>query len=580
MIDRNSGQRDLSPLSNAISAVLVATVALIVNLNTLSGGFVFDDYDNVLKNPWVREPGRLGEAFTHHMAAFSYQYDTSYYRPIMHVILSGAHVLFDLRPRGFHLVLVLLHAAASVTVFAVLTRFSPRSSSVSGVWFQPSGALLGALVFAAHPIHAEAVAWISGVVELSYSLLFLLALLATTSPSPSVRLALAPLLFLLALLSKEPAAMLLLVLASLFATRSGFADRARLRQDLVAGVALLGALIPYLILRLNALGGLMGTGGTHRVSISFEGGILTALALISKYVRLLVLPFGLSAVHDFRVANSLVDLRVWGGAAALAGIGLLAWRFRRNRSIMLGIALMLFPLLPALYVPVLGEGLLAERYLYLPSAGLALLVAVGWNAWPRSTYVAFRACTVVAALMVVACAAGTLIRNNVWHDDLSLWSDAARKSPQSAAAHEYLGFALYQSGRFASAVTSLSRALDIDPKRINARVNLAAALAALGRTREAISQAQFVLFERPRMAEVHGILGFALASEGRLDEAVAAYRRALAIDPYLAPVHNNLGIVLARQGDLGGAALHFKEAMRIEPNNPDYARNLSLLRVP
>jgi Flp pilus assembly protein TadD len=572
---RNNPSRSI-----AVIAVIVAGVAFMVNVNALSGGFVYDDRDNVLRNLWITESGRLLEAFTYHMAAFSYRYDTSYYRPMMHTLLAAAHEIFGLNPWGFHLVVVLLHALASAAVFLILIRLLPARSSDSTVPSDVSAALIGALVFAVHPIHSEAVAWISGVVEVSYSLFFLSALLSATSKMPTVRLTLTPLFFSLSLLSKEPAVMLLPVLTALFAAQGDFGDATRRRRDIITIGILLLVLAVYLAIRVNALGGLMGTGGAHRVRVSPGEGVFTALALFGEYIRLLVLPWKLSALHDIPIAGSLTDYRVWIGITVLAVICALVRRFRQNTGFILGAALYVFPLLPALYVPVLGEGLLAERYLYLPSAGMAVVVATVWHALLVGTRRTRRASILVAAAVIIGCAASTITRNRVWHDDLSLWTDTAQKSPQSAPAHEGLGFALYESGQFASAVTSLSRSLELDPKRTDARINLAGALSAMGRIEEAITEAQRILLERPGVPEIHGILGFAFAAQGRLSEAEAECRIALTIDPNLASVHNQLGIILAQQGNISGAIAEFREAVRLNPKNPAYERNLSLLTTP
>jgi Flp pilus assembly protein TadD len=301
--------------------------------------------------------------------------------------------------------------------------------------------------------------------------------------------------------------------------------------------------------------------------------------MLGEYVRLLLLPFGLSAVHDYRVATSILDPRVLAGAAVAAGVGALTFRFRRAPAAALGIALLLFPLVPALYVPALGEALIAERYLYLPSAGLALLVAVAWDAWPWRRPAGTWTRAAAAAVLVVAGAATTIDRNRVWHDDLTLWTDAAKKAPGSAAAHEYLGFALLTAGQPTAAASSLSRAIEIDPTRHDARTNLASALAALGRSEEAMVQLEPVLAARPLSAEAHAILGYALAARGRLPEAAAAYRRALQLDASLARVHNALGVVLAQLAEPESAAAEFREAMRLDPSNPAASTNLRLLGV-
>jgi Flp pilus assembly protein TadD len=371
--------------------------------------------------------------------------------------------------------------------------------------------------------------------------------------------------------------MLLPVLAAFAAARGDLARRAERREFLWASASLGLALAVYLAMRVAALGGLMGTGGSRRVVVTFGEGLLTALALFGKYLALLLIPVDQTAIHDFRIATGLSDPRVWLGLAAVASVAGLTWRVRRNPAAVLGVALIVLPLLPALYVPVLGEGLVGERYLYLPSAGLALLAAQAWSAWARWSPARGRAALAFAGVVAVAGAAATVRRNRVWHDELALWSDAARKAPGSAAAHEYLGFALLTAGRPAEAVSSLQRALELDSGRQSARTNVASALAALGRDDEAVTQAESVLAESPRNPEAHAILAHALAARGELPRAVSEYRRSVELDPRIASVHNGLAIALARLGDTAAAEAHFREAIRLDPGDPRWAENLAIL---
>ncbi len=577
-------------LSIQTGALVVAAVAFATSANAILNGFVFDDLQNVLQNPWIRDWTRLGEAFTSQMAAFDPKYQTSYYRPFMHVIFAACYSAFGPKPWGFHLVVLLFHVAASACVYVLLARWAgapassesqePRARPPPG-WLRAaaSGPLVGGLLFAAHPIHAEAVAWNAGVVDLSYSLFTLLALLSATGPGSGRphRLFLAPALFFVGLLCKEPGLMLLPLVLAAFAARGDFAVPSRRRDAFRQLAGLAAALIAYLAARINALGSLMGGGGEWRVPVGLVDGMMTAVALFGEYVKTLVAPVRLSAVHGLAVVSTPLHPRFAIGAAIAMGLALMAWRARRHPGAVLGFALLALPLLPALYVPVLGEGLLAERYFYLPSAGAALLVAVALDARPALARCAVVLRAAAAGLTVAVCAAATVQRNAVWRDDRSLWADAVRKEPGSAAAHEYLGYALLTHGQPEAAAASLTRALDLDPGRIDARTNLASALAVLGRSQEAIAHVEAVLRQQPRLAEAHAVLGDALAAQGRLEDAIAAYQSALALNPSLAAVHNSVGIAYAQIGQHRLAVVHLGEAVRLDPGNQDFARNLALL---
>jgi len=253
------------------------------------------------------------------------------------------------------------------------------------------------------------------------------------------------------------------------------------------------------------------------------------------------------------------------------GLCVAAWSVQRRPELVLGLGVAVLPLLPRLYLPALHDSLFAERYLHLPCAGMAILLAAGIDAWPKVLP------RVVVALAIVAAGTASLLRTEVWRDSLTLWTDAAHKAPESPVANEFLGGALLAAGRNADAVAPLERAIEIDPTRTDARCNLATALASLGRPREAIFQATFVLMVEPSNPGALAARGWALAVEGRFAEALADYEDALSRDPMLVAVHNNAGIVCARLGRPDLAAAHFRQALRLDPANGAYARNLAMV---
>jgi hypothetical protein len=104
------------------AAAPVVVAALAAYANTLANGFVFDDLQNVVGNRWITSPRFLGEIVSTHAAGFDRGYWTSFYRPLMHVLFMVTHAVFGLRPAGFHLVNMLLHAGNSLLVYLIAIR--------------------------------------------------------------------------------------------------------------------------------------------------------------------------------------------------------------------------------------------------------------------------------------------------------------------------------------------------------------------------------------------------------------------------------------------------------------------------
>ncbi len=160
---------------------VVVLVSAGVYANTLSNDFVYDDRSQVLENRLILDFRYLPDIFTR--SAWSFQSApviSNYYRPMMNVIYMLNYYIFGLTPWGFHLVNILFHAGNSVLVFlltARLLRDAPDRVSETGG--RPVSAnippFIAALLFATHPVHTEAVAWVAAVPELSFTLLYLLS---------------------------------------------------------------------------------------------------------------------------------------------------------------------------------------------------------------------------------------------------------------------------------------------------------------------------------------------------------------------------------------------------------------------
>ena len=177
----------------------IVLLAITLHWSLLDKGFVSDDLSQVLNNPYLRSPRSLGQIFSSHVWSFRGPEEKSnYYRPMMHLLYMACYGLFGLESAGFHAANLLFHAGCSLLVFYL-------GRALGAAWCAGPSALLAALLFAVHPVHTEAIAWIAAVTELSYAFFFLLSVYLYVRGRPAWSAAVA----MLALLSKETALMLL-----------------------------------------------------------------------------------------------------------------------------------------------------------------------------------------------------------------------------------------------------------------------------------------------------------------------------------------------------------------------------------
>jgi tetratricopeptide (TPR) repeat protein len=334
------------------------------------------------------------------------------------------------------------------------------------------------------------------------------------------------------------------------------------------------------------------------ISAGFWTAWITAVKVVGKYLALFVWPARLSPDYSYNAvplfgwhpaqredAKALIALAVCLGAALLA----VRW-YRTQKPLFFFLAFFFVALAPTSNLVVLIGSIMAERFAYLPSIGLAgcvvaAIYALGRQA-SRKWFLDMRAAWVALGFLCLACAARTYARNFDWLDDLSLWTSAVDVCPESAKVHSNLGNALSQlPGRLPDAIAEYQAAVRIDPDYAEAHNNLGFALAnSGGRWPEAIAEYEAALRINPDLAQAHNSLGNALSQlPGRLPDAITQYEATLRINPDLAEAHYNLGNALSQlPGRLPDAITQYEAALRINPDLGAAHYNLgnALSRVP
>jgi len=586
----------------------LAALCLAVYANSLSGAFVYDDIENVLDNHWIRDAKYLYEIFTLHSVGFAKEYAARYYRPLVQVIFMADYHLFGLDAWGYHLVNVILHTLATVFVFAVALEIFGDEKAV-GPDRAALAAFAAAAVFSVHPVHTEAVSWISGVMDVSFSAFYLasfyLYIRAFKGGVPRTGYyALSLASFLAAALCKEPALTLPAVLLAydlIFRKGKGF----RL-HDVAIYIPYAVIALVYMAVRWQALGGLY----KDKSPVSHGGFMdaLNAFTLFSGYMAKLLFPVNLNADYMFSPAGSVSDPKWLAAFTVVAILAATVYVARRNRAVLMCAALVVIPLAPVLYLPALGVSAFADRYLYLPSAGFAMILSMVFVSAGRGSRKRAVAAAVLLVLATGAYAAATVERNAVWRDGIALWTDSVKKSPGNPTTHRSLGFALDAMGRYEESAAEYLTALKLNPEDVYARVNLGKVYMEMGREDDAHRQYIEALKIRPDLVEAHYNLGNYYLDKGLYGDAVKQYLAVLDVQPnyaraytnmgaaylhqglddkaekslltgigldsYEPDAHNNLGIVYARAGRYEEAEASFRKAVRLNPDNVSYRNNL------
>ncbi len=561
--------------------VVVGLAAVAVYANTLAGTLLYDDVNAIRNNPFVRSgdvAGILTEPSWWGIAR------GKLWRPLTTLTFALDHALHGLAPFGYHLINVLLHAAVSVLVLVVF-------ASATGA---PRTALAAALLFAAHPVHTEAVANVVGRAELIAAAGFLVAwrlwIAANTRESEGRagrwRVA-AVAAYVLAMCGKENAVALpaVLVLADALAAR---ADPARvLRRRLPWYAALAVAALAFVAARRAVLGVI--TPGPDLLdnplaSLALGSRLMTAIQILGLYALRLVFPLWLSADYSFdqiAAVASPLDPGFLGGLVVLLGVpalGLWAWRRRPPLALGIGVLVLTFAVVANLLF-LIGT-IMGERLAYLPSAGfcLAFASALVWlsGTADEAGRVPARwspALVVPLAVVVGLYGARTVARNRVWNDPLVFFRAMVADAPRSARSHRELGTVLADAGLFAEARRAFEASLAIKPGDANTLYNFGNALSHERRFDEAVEVYGRAVAAKPDFPEALENLGNAESMRGNHAAALTWMRRALELEPGSPMLEMNVANTLFRNGDLGEARRAYERAAVLAPSSPEILTN-------
>ncbi|MBI4843421.1 MAG: tetratricopeptide repeat protein [Nitrospirae bacterium] len=543
--------------------ISVIFVSFAVYFNALFNGFVYDDIGQVVENRWLKDIKNIPTIFT--ASAWSFlpeNEEANYYRPLTHIIYLITYHIFGLQAWGFHLINIIFHSGVSVLVFVILLTLQREIHACDSVpFFLPS--FISALLFATHPIHTEAVSWVAGLPDISYSFFFLLSLYLYLRSEGLINrhYLLSVISYFLAALCKEPA----LTLLGVIIIHDHIFEKTDRRPAtyLQRYIPYLIVAIIYLILRFNALGGFAPL--KPEIRLSTYGYIINAFPLFSQYVKALILPINLNVFHVFHPIFSIFEMRgiISAGVTAVF-VTLCCLSLWKNRMIFFSLLIMVLPLLPVMYIPAVGENVFAERYLYLPSFGFVMLIAVFLSSENINKRVAgLRWALLIPIILIFIYSMSTISRNAVWKNNFILFTDTALKSPEAGLPHSYLGTEFMEKGQVDEAIEKYKVALKFDPDSIEVHNNLGNAYDYKGVTDKAIEQYEIALKLNPLVAATNYNLGIAYGKKGLLDKAVEHFSVALDIDPDNADAHYNLGYAYELKGRVDEADKHYAIAQRL-----------------
>ncbi len=620
-------------MSIGIAAAGLCALVLICYADSLSNGFVWDDNSQIVMNPDLRAGTSWSRLFSSDVWGYTHRDQpahTNYYRPMQMASYRLTAELFGLQPQYLHLLSVAFALAAVLAAFMVYLALTRRLAI----------AFAAAALFAVHPVHSEAIDWISALPELGCAIFFLIAFglflsirnqesNATPTPRSLTRhwglWSLSLLAFAVALLWKETAIVFpIIIAADVLCLESGdFGERLRLSAKL--SLPYWCVLLGYLALRIRTLGFL--TMRQRIWELTFVQVVLNVFHLVALYWWKLIVPVHLNAYYVFSPVRSILDPRAMFSIVSVVLACVAVWYGSRRAPLAAFAELWVFiTLLPVMNIYALGRNVFGERYLYLPSVGFCVLVVViVASATKRLPEKVQRPlCALLLVAVVVWFSWETFARNPDWHDDATLFRKTLTFSSDAPFVHFMVAATENEdSAGSASAEAHYLRAIDLaqrenPPDSLDLarshqglaslyadRGDYARALQVLHRWRDAVpndpqldAEEGLILLKAGRWQEAEPLLARAFAArphdenvlnalgllaweyKRHLDEALELFRSALAIhtvkDNFQASLHNNLAGVYGDLQQYPSAVEQLKSAIAISPDDAEYHTNLAV----
>ena len=576
-------------------------------VNSLGNRFVqWDDPGLIVRNTQIRslEWSNIKEIFALRRA--------STYQPLRVLSYALDYHFWKLNPLGYHITNITLYLLTCIIIFfatgqllkVLRERGTPQSNT--------RVALFAALIFAVHPVHVEAVTWLSARKEVLVGFFFFASLYCYLRAGRSSErrahvglYGLAFLCFVLACLSKPVAVVLPGVILLLEFSRGRLELRRFLRKVLPFALLLLVSLVvTYILLKamVEADGIYPYRGG------DFLSNFLLAFRFSILNIKLMALTINYSPVYVLALPSTILTVSTFMFVVFNLGlIGLAVFMFHRSKVVFFAVFWFYVTILPFLNIIPIST-ILADRYVFISSFAYCLILALGfeslWSLTQKDLSKDFFPSLSVTLLvfLVAGYSYMTVNQNRMWRDTYTLWSEALAKDPHNAVAmnglgvvylenemnekarevlekavtispldplvHNNLGIVYERMEQYTRSEHHYLRALSLRPGHVEARINLSNLQAKIGDLESAIKSLKALVAERPQDAILYYRLGFLYEDASRLDEAIESYKKSSELRPHIINPYESLGrLYMDKLGDQERALCFFKKGIEMAPNS-------------
>lgn len=559
------------PFSNYLVILLLVVVGFVLYTNTFQNQMFWDDDDGILKNQFIQNWQYFPKYFSKNLIAGAGLL-SNYWRPMLLSVFSLEWHLWESWAPGYHFANTSFHIADAVLLFFILFYIFKNR------WL----AVFTALIFLVHPLQTEAVSYVSGLGDsLSVFFIFLGLLfyikfrVSGKTPLKSSFYFLSPMMYILALMSKETAVIMPVLI---FIVDFFFLSRHRAELSLKVKLKEIGkAILPFLILAgiyillratiLNFANTFNLYNEKNIFTSNFYVRLFTFFRVLTIYFGLLFWPFNLHMERGVEIATSLFSPSVIFGGFIFLGLLALAFsQFKRFPVLSFGILWFFIGLAPTsnLLIPI--SGLLYEHWLYLPMIGIfSILIYLGTLVGKKYNLQKILIGILIAFLIFLSVL--TIDRNRDWRDPITFYNQTLKYAPNSYRVINNLGMAYDDKGDYEQAGKTYPRAISLDPSNPVAYHNLGNTYRETGKIDSAIENFKTAILLDPKFIFSYNALVSLYLENKNHQEAREVLENYLDHSDSKIDILFLLAQIATEEKDFKAALSYLEKALVIDPKN-------------
>ena len=564
---------DQKNILNRSSRIYVICLLILVAgglyLNSLGNLFTNWDDSMIYANPQIKSLDwrNILEVFTLREGAT--------YQPIRVVSYAIDYHFWKLNPLGYHITNIFFYILTCIMVYLTLFHLSMHLRERVSSDSHERVAIWGALLFAAHPVHVEAVTWLAARKEVLQGFFFFLAFVLYMKASEEAKrktfyLSLVIVFVVFAILSKPSAVVFpaVIIVYEMTKRKEGLINLLKHHWVFLLVSLVLSALFTFILLKVMfEAGGIKQYPGDNIVT-----NFLVFMYVFMHNIKLLIFTINYSAAYSFTIAMPVVSLKnIVLTLITLSLIGVSLYSLRRTKIIFFSFFFFLITLLPYLNIIPIST-LKADRYVFIASFSYVFLLGILFDRLyvfkqKRFSEGFFKLLSVVLFIFLLACYSFMTIRQNkIWENSYTLWSDAVEKHPESSRANALMGVAYMELAMDRDAIKHLEKAIQLLPYDYQSRNNLAIVYGRQDEPEKALQEFATAMQLRPDDDTIKINLSVFYQRQKEYHKAKEVLKYLLSKSPQNANLYYRMALIYKDEEQYEAAISELLKATELAPN--------------